>query len=110
MRTGFSQTFTNISATTAAFVVPAAGAGIFSVTVSATFGGGTVKLQRLAIDNVTWVDLFSAFANGGAEVDLAVASFTANGNKVLYLGEGQYRVNVVTATAVNVEILRIPGE
>lgn len=55
---------------------------------TATFGGGTVKLQVLLADGSTWVDVA-----GGS---LTAAGATA----VLWLPPGSYRVNIATATAV----------
>jgi hypothetical protein len=62
------------------------GPSTFSAT--ATFGGGTVKLQVLLPDGSTWVDVA-----GGS---LTAAGMTA----VLWLPQGQYRANIATATAV----------
>lgn len=77
--------FTNISATTAAFNWRG---GKGSLIVHATWGGGTVKLQMLAADNTTWIDV-------GTDTTL-----TADGGGNFELPAGQLRVNVATATAV----------
>lgn len=107
MRAVDAQAFSNISATTSPFQLQG---GIYSVDVVATFGGGTVKLQKLAQDNSTYVDLQAAFPNAGVEVDLVVGNFSAAGNKVFALAQGTYRLTIATATAVFVNISRIPGE
>lgn len=84
----FVETFTasNISATAAAFVVRG---GNYGMTVNATFGGGTVKLQKLSIDASTYVD---------------VLSFTAAGHQNANLPSGSYRFAVTTATAVYIDL------
>ncbi len=62
--------------------------GIYVFQATATFGGGTVKLQSLLADGSTWVDV-------------AGGSLTAAGQSVgLYLPAGQYRANITTASAV----------
>lgn len=75
----------NVAATSAGF--PWAG-GLMSFEVEATFGGGTVKLQK-QLRQGTWVDV-------------ANASLTAAGYAVVEASPGQYRANVATATAVYV--------
>ena len=83
--------FSNISATTAAFKLRG---GTYAFTVVATFGGGTVKLQTLAGDGSTWVD---------------VSSQTVAANVIVYCGPGQYRFAIATATAVYVVLCSIPS-
>lgn len=62
------------------------GQGVFMAT--ATFGGGTVKLQTQMRDtNGTWVDVDGA-------------SLSAAGTKVFYLGPCPIRMVATTATAV----------
>lgn len=63
--------------------------------VSATFGGGTVKLQTLAGDGTTWVDVASG-------------SLTAAGTLTMDLPLGQYRANVATSTAVYATLAHCP--
>lgn len=87
---GNSQSFSNISATTAAFTLPA---GNYGVTVTATFGGGSVTLQRLAADNSTYVTCLTAF--------------TAAGYATVLLPAGTYKFTIATATAVYVDIAAI---
>ena len=79
--------FSNISATTAAFNLKG---GQYGITVSATFGGGSVTLQKLAADGSTYVT--------------ALTAFSAAGFVSAYLPPGTYKVAVATATAVYVEI------
>lgn len=86
-----SVNFSNISATTAAFQIFG---GKYGLTVSATFGGGNVQLQALALDG-------STFVNVGTAV-------TAAGQSTLDLPPGQYRIAVTTATAVFAALTRIP--
>jgi hypothetical protein len=80
--------FRNISATTAPFVLRG---GNYGVTVHATWGGGSVTLQRLSPDGVTYVTVMTAFAADGY----------ANAN----LPSGTYQLLVATATAINVDVV-----
>jgi hypothetical protein len=84
------RSFSNISATTAAFSLPA---GNYGVTVTASFGGGSVTLQRQAADGSTWVTCLTAF--------------TAAGYATVLLPAGSYRFSIATATAVYVDIAAI---
>jgi len=88
-----SKQFLNIAATTAAFFL---GGGKYGIDVSATFGGGSVKLQKLLADGVTYIS--------------CGADFTANGYATTDLSSGGYRFAVTTATAVYANLQRIPGE
>jgi hypothetical protein len=81
--------FSNISASTAAFNLIG---GAYGVSVVATFGGGSVKLQRLALDGSTFVSLAAA------------TDFTANGGALVNLPAGSYRFTIATATAVYAEV------
>ena len=83
--------FSNVSATPAAFVLLG---GKYGIMVSATFSGGNVALQGLALDGATWVTVLPAF--------------TTNGYGYLELPPGEYRVQITTATAVYVSVSRIP--
>jgi hypothetical protein len=83
-------TFSNISATTAAFTLRG---GKYAFTVNATFGGGTVKLQTLGGDGSTWIDVASQTANASVAVDVC---------------PGQYRIAIATATVVFVIVGRVP--
>lgn len=90
MLRGNSASYSNISATTAAFTLPA---GNYGVTVTATFGGGSVTLQRLAADASTYVTCLTAF--------------TAAGYATVLLPSGSYKFAVATATGVYVDISSI---
>jgi hypothetical protein len=76
-------TFSNISATTAAFTLAG---GLYGITVTATFNAGNVVLQRLAADAVTYIPVHTAL--------------TAAGYVSLYLPRGTYKLAITTATAV----------
>jgi len=67
------------------------GKGCFTV-YSATFGGGTVKLQWSPDDGTTWLDVDSG--------DDAYVTLTAVGAGNFELPECQIRAHVATATAV----------
>lgn len=84
-----------ISATTAAF--PLTG-GKYGVDALATWGGGSVKLQRVAGDGSSLISVSSA------------TDFTANGYATIDLPSGSYKLVIATATGVFVQIRRIPGE
>lgn len=86
-----SVNFSNIAATTGAFQIYG---GKYGLTVSATFGGGNVQLQTLSLDGSTWINVGT--------------SVTANGQSVLDLPPGQYRLSITTATAVFAALTRIP--
>lgn len=86
------QAFSNISATTAAFRLVG---GYYMMDVVATFGGGTVKLQKLAVDGTTWNDV--------ANSSVTAAGITA----VLNCTVGSYRISIATATAVYVGLSRL---
>jgi hypothetical protein len=65
--------FTNIAATTAVFNLDG---GKYGVTCKATYGGGSVTLQILAQDGVSWEPALSAFsADGYATIDLPPSQF-----------------------------------
>lgn len=85
-----SVQFTNISATTAAFTLRG---GNYGITVSATFGGGSVMMQRLAADGTTYVT--------------CVTAFTAAGYASANLPSGTYRLTIATATAVYADVVSI---
>ena len=86
-------TFSNVGATTGPFVLAG---GLYGVHVVATFGGGSVTLQKLAADGGTWAAPLTAF--------------TANGYATVNLPRGTYRLAIVTATGVYASIARVPGE
>jgi hypothetical protein len=87
------KVFTTISATTAAF--PLTG-GKYAASATATFGGGSVKLQTLLADGSTWQSVSS------------VTDFTAAGFGTVDLPPGQYRFTIATATAVFCAVTRVP--
>jgi len=81
----------NASATGSAQTWPG-GPGLFSAT--ATFGGGTVKLQFLLPDGSSWADADAASGT-------TYTTLTAAGGGIFELPPGaQIRVNIATATAV----------
>lgn len=87
----FNHAYANISADTAAFT---SRGGLYGMCVSsASWGGGSVTLQRLSNDGSTWVTVLTAFA--------------ANGYANAYLTSGTYKIAVATATAVYVELTSI---
>ena len=95
MRGYESANFTNISATTAAFLL---NGGQYGVDVKATFGGGSVKLQKLDADSTTWISVSSG------------TDFSADGYATVFLPPGNYRFTIATASAVYAEVVRIPAE
>src|SRR5262249_49975125 len=70
--------------------------GDYTVTVVATFGGGSVKLQKLAGDGTTYVSCSST------------TDFTAAGGASVSLAPGDYRFTIATASAVYAQITAIP--
>lgn len=71
--------FTNQGAVGNGTAVSLLSGGVYVFDVAGTFGGTTVKLQRLAADKATWIDV-------GSE-----ASFTAAGHILVTLSAGSYR-------------------
>ncbi len=86
--------FSNISASTADFKLKGGAYGVF---VTATFGGGSVKLQRLSLDGSTYVSVASA------------TDFSAAGGTLVNLPPGSYRFTIATATAVYAEVSGVPS-
>lgn len=86
-----ARSFTNISATTAAFSLLG---GKYAVAANAA-GSGTMGLQTLGPDGSTYIAVHTAFA--------AVAGFV-----VVDLPPGQYKFVIVTFTAVYASVCRIP--
>ena len=84
--------FANLSTTTSSFGLSG---GSYGLTISATFGGGSVQLQTLSFDRVTWLNVGSAV--------------TANGFAVKSLPPGQYRIAITTATAVYAALTSVPS-
>lgn len=87
---GDKHTSSNISADSSAFTLRG---GLYGVTVKATWGGGSVTLQRLAADNTTYVT--------------ALTAFSADGYQSVSLPPGTYKLDVVTATGVYADIVPI---
>jgi hypothetical protein len=83
------QEFSGIAATTAAFTLRG---GQYGVTVNATFGGGSVTLQRKALDD-TYVT--------------CLAAFSAAGYASVNLPSGTYKLAVATATDVYADIVSV---
>lgn len=67
--------------------------GNYGVTAKATWGGGSVTLQRLSRDATTYVTVLTAF--------------TADGYASVNLPSGTYRLLVATATAIYVDVVGI---
>lgn len=88
------QFFSNVSASTAQFTLRG---GKYGVDATATFGGGSVKLQKLLGDASTFQSVSTA------------TDFTAAGYAVIDLPPGQYRFTIATATAVYAAVTRIPS-
>lgn len=82
--------FSNISATPTAFLLRG---GSYAVTAKATWGGGSVTLQRLSVDPTTYVTCLTAFS--------------ADGFATVMLPPGTYRFLVATSTAIYVDIVAI---
>lgn len=80
--------FKNVAATQGPFVLRG---GNYGITVSATFGGGSVTLQRLAPDGSTYVTVLPAF--------------TAAGYQNANLPSGTYQLLVATATAIYMDVV-----
>jgi len=85
------KSYSNISATTATFNLCG---GQYATTMIATWGGGNVVLQRLAVDGSTWVACATAV--------------TANNFATYFLPPGSYRFAVTTATGVYIDMKSIP--
>lgn len=92
---GQKGSFSNISATTAIFELRG---GLYQVSVVATFGGGSVKLQMFAADGSTLQSI-------GSSTD-----FTAAGLVTVNLPPGTYQWTIATASAVYTRISRIPND
>jgi len=86
-----SAQFLDQSATPASFSLLG---GLYGVMVSATWGGGSVTLQGLALDGSTLVTVLTAFS--------------ANGYATVYLPPGVYVFTIATASVVYASISPIP--
>jgi hypothetical protein len=85
-----TKSFANISADTANFTLRG---GLYGVSANATWGGGSVTLQRRSLDGSTFVTV--------------LAAFTATGYASVALPPGTYRLAIATATGVYAEIVQI---
>ena len=92
-----SKSFSNISATTAAFTLKG---GRYVLNGVATWSAGNIAVQMLAADGSTWVAPWTIAGSAN--------SMTANGSLTLDLPPGQYRIAVTTATAVYASLASIP--
>ena len=82
--------WSNISGSVTGFILRG---GSYGVTAKATWGGGSVTLQKLAADGTTYVTCLTAFsADGYASVNLP---------------QGTYKLTVATATGVYIDISAI---
>lgn len=82
--------FSNISATTAAFTLAG---GLYGIDIHATWSGGNSGLQRLMADGTTYVAVHTAM--------------TADGYTTAYLPAGTYKIAVTTATALYANVANI---
>ena len=80
--------FKNVSTTQGPFTLRG---GNYGMTVHATFGGGSVTLQRLSPDGSTFVTVLTAFS--------------ADGYASANLPSGTYQIAITTATAVYVDVV-----
>jgi hypothetical protein len=80
---GDAYSVSNVSANQT-FVLRAG--GLYQMSVAATFGGGSVKLQVLGPDGTTYLDCLGADNNA--------LSFSANGEKNTYLAAGSYKLTL----------------
>lgn len=100
--------FSNVLVANSPFLFKLTLGGKYSVSVVATFGGGSIKLQKLGPDASTYVDHLAPFNNAGTEVDLVISTFAANGTKVFDLAPGDYQFLLTTATSAYLSVARIP--
>jgi hypothetical protein len=93
------QSWNDIDATPEEFRL---NAGVFGLTLLATWGGGNVVLERRLPepdpDTPSYVAMTPAFGTSPA---------TANGYSVFYLPAGLYRLSITTATGVSGRIEKI---
>ena len=85
-----TASFVGISATPVSFLLRG---GQYAVTVTATWGGGSLTFQRLAADGATYVTCLTAF--------------TADGYATVNLPAGRYRLLIASATAVSVDVTAV---
>lgn len=87
-----SKSFSNISATTAAFRL---GGGRYGMSAVASGYGTALQLQTLSADGTTFI--------------LAGSNFSAAGYQSLDLPPGSYRIFINGASGAYVELARIPS-
>lgn len=79
--------------------------GKYLLVASATWNtSGTVGVDVLSADGVTWCPVVMYTSDGGS----LIAIKAANGTAVMDLAPGQYRLNIATATAVYASLTRVP--
>lgn len=88
-----SVRFKAIAATTAAFTLYG---GVYVMDANATWGGGSVTLERLGADDTTYIAVATALSADGTSGAIA-------------LPPGTYKFVVVSATALYVSVTRIPS-
>lgn len=89
-----SQRFSNIDATTSDFQLKG---GKYAMSCVATFGGGSIKLQKKGADGTTYQSVSSG------------TDFTAAGYATVDVPPGLYRLTIATASAIYADVCRIPG-
>lgn len=85
--------FDNVAVTTAAFVLRG---GVYGVTAKATWGGGSVTLEKLSQDGTNYVE--------------AMEAFSEDGYATVTVPSGTYRFAVATATAVYLDMTAIASD
>lgn len=68
--------------------------GTYGMTVTATWGGGSVDLKKLSADGSTYVSVLTT-------------TFTANAYQTVNIPPGTYQLTVTTATAVYADITSV---
>lgn len=99
MRARYAKTWSNVSAATLTADTFSLEGGAYVVDAVATWGGGSVALQRMGPNGTTWLSL-------GSSAALTADSVT----DTLALPPGLYRLNAATASAIYATISRVPGE
>ncbi|MFZ5713025.1 MAG: hypothetical protein ACOY3N_09315 [Bradyrhizobium sp.] len=84
-------TYSDISASQSGFKLLG---GTYGITVTATWGGGSVDLKKLSADGSTYVSVLSS-------------TFTANAFQTVSVPPGTYQLTVTTATAVYADITSV---
>lgn len=85
-------TFTGLSADSSSFSLAG---GVYAFAVKATWGGGSADLQMLMPD-------------GSSYLSVLAAPFTADGDTILDMPSGTYKVAIATATAVQGGVWPVP--